>query len=46
MKLSEVIKILQDHQIWRLGADTKPTEPKELTEALDIAIRLLTQLNK
>lgn len=44
MTLHEAIKILKDHQIWRLGADAKPTEPKELTEALDVAINILERL--
>lgn len=46
MTLEETIKVLTDHNIWRLGADTEPTNPKKLTEALDIAIRLLSQLKK
>lgn len=46
MTLEEAIKVLTDHNIWRLGADTEPTNPKKLTEALDIAIRLLSQLKK
>lgn len=44
MTLKEAIKILAEHQEWRLGADTEPTDPNELTEALDIAIHLLNQL--
>jgi len=44
MTLKEAIKVLEDHNIWRLGADTEPTEPKKLTEALEIAIHLLKQL--
>jgi len=46
MTIEEAIKVLTDHNIWRLGADTEPTNPKKLTEALDIAIRLLSQLKK
>lgn len=45
MTLTEAIQILIDHQMWRLGSDTEPTNPKQLTEALNIAIRVLTQLN-
>lgn len=41
MTLKQAIKILEDHNIWRLGADTEPTKPKELTEALQIAINIL-----
>lgn len=45
MTLQEAINIISEHQKWRLGAETPPTDPKQLTEALDIAIRLMTQLN-
>lgn len=45
MTLPEAIHILKDHQNWRLGKHDNPTDPKQLTEALEIAIRLLTQLN-
>lgn len=45
MTLPEAIKILQDHQDWRLGKHENPTDPKELTEALKIAIRTMIQLN-
>jgi len=47
MDLPEAIKILEDHQKWRLGNDEiEPTEPKKLTEAMEIAIHLLKQLTK
>jgi len=39
MKLKKAIKTLKKHQQWRLGADTKPTEPKELTEAIIIILK-------
>jgi hypothetical protein len=38
MKLTKAIKVLKKHQKWRLGAETKPTEPKKLTEAIDIVL--------
>jgi len=38
MKLKRAIKTLKKHQQWRLGADTKPTEPKKLTEAINIVL--------
>lgn len=44
MKPPKAIKILKEHQKWRLGADTKPTEPKRLTQALEVAINILEQL--
>ena len=37
MKLKKAIKILKKHQQWRLGAEqSKPTEPKKLTEAINL----------
>lgn len=46
MTLPEAITILEDHQEWRLGIveDAEPANPKKLTEALEIAINLLTQI--
>lgn len=44
MTLKEAIKILTEHQEWRLGANIGPTHPKKLTEALQIAINLLNNL--
>jgi hypothetical protein len=38
MTLTKAIKILKKHQKWRLGAETKPTEPKKLTEAINIIL--------
>ena len=46
MDLKEAIKVLGSHQLWRKGAEIEPTDPKKLTEALGIAVRLLKQLNK
>jgi len=45
MNLKEAIQVLQTHQDWRLGKHDNQTDPKLLTEALDIAIRMLIQLN-
>ncbi|MES2864099.1 MAG: hypothetical protein V4666_08275 [Bacteroidota bacterium] len=45
MNLSEVIKVLEDHNTWRKGAETPPTDPKKLTEALESAINILKQMN-
>lgn len=38
MKLKKAIKTLKKHQKWRLGAETKPTEPKRLTAAIDLVL--------
>ena len=45
MTLLEAIEILSNHQKWRKGADAPATDPKQLTEALDIAINILIHLN-
>jgi len=45
MDLPEAINILETHNKWRLGAEIPPTEPKLLTEALDIIIKILKRLN-
>lgn len=44
MTLKKAIKILRSHQKWRLGKSDKATDPKQFTEALDIAINLLSNL--
>lgn len=45
MTLQHAIKVLEAHQEWRTGGDGEPTDPKDLTEAMDIAINILNQLN-
>ena len=46
MKLEEVIEILENHQKWRKGDDTTPmTDPKDLSESLDITIELLKRIS-
>lgn len=45
MNLLEAIKILEEHNTWRKGAETPPTDPKKLTEALEIAINILKHIN-
>jgi len=45
MTLQKAIEILAIYQRWRLGSDDEPPKPKEITEAIDIAIRLMSQLN-
>jgi len=41
MTIKKAYKILYEHNIWRLGADTKPTNPKELTMAINVALNTL-----
>ena len=41
MKLNKAIKTLKKHQKWRLGSETKPTEPKKLTEAINVVLYVL-----
>ena len=44
MTTKQAIKIISDHQKWRLGDDNfQPTIPKQLTEALDIAITIMSK---
>ena len=45
MNTSEAIKVLKDHQRWRLGGDNKATNPKDLTKAIYIALKILKQSN-
>lgn len=35
------MRVLSKHNRWRLGSDDPPTDPKELTEAIEIAIKAL-----
>lgn len=41
MKVKIALEILKEYQLWRLGADTEMLHPKQITEALDIAINEL-----
>ena len=45
MKTSKAIKVLKEHQRWRLGADVEATNPKCLTKAINKAIKILKQSN-
>ena len=38
MNLKKAIKTLKKHQQWRLGAETKMTKPKKLTEAINLVL--------
>jgi hypothetical protein len=44
MNLKEAIKILEDYNKWILGAELDQPNPKEITEALEIAINIMDQL--
>lgn len=46
MTLSEAIQVLEDHNIWRKGAETSPTDPAQLTEALELALETLKNVLK
>jgi len=47
MKLKEAIEILTYHQKWRLGkVNEMKHSPKQLTQALDIALNLLNGIFK
>tara|TARA_R110000868_G_scaffold136504_2_gene349486 strand:+ start:201 stop:356 length:156 start_codon:yes stop_codon:yes gene_type:complete len=47
MNVEEALKILKHHQQWRLGEiDDMPYEPKELTEALYVAIVVMSNALK
>ena len=39
MTNTEMLKTLRDHQAWRMGGDGPMTPPKDLTAAIDYAIR-------
>ncbi len=39
MKIKEALKIIVQHQDWRTGADINPVKPKDLTEAINVAIK-------
>ena len=44
MTLQEAIKILEEYNKWRRGAETPQLNPKIIGEAIDIAIHQLKQL--
>ena len=41
MTIKKAIEILETHNKWRKGADIEPTQPKLLTEAIDVIIKKL-----
>jgi len=44
MNLEEAVKTLQYYQRWRLGAELDQPNPKDITEAIDVAINILKNL--
>ena len=44
MTLQEAIQTLEYYNKWRLGAELDQPSPKEITDALEIAINLLKHL--
>jgi hypothetical protein len=40
-KINYAKRVLIRHNLWRLGGDDVPTDPKELTKAMNIAIEVL-----
>ena len=44
MTLQEAIQTLEYYNKWRLGAELDQPNPKEITDALEIAINLLKHL--
>ena len=44
MTKKEALKVLKDHQKWRLGNnEVEATDPRELTHAIEIAIVYLSK---
>lgn len=41
MKLKTAVEILKQYQLWRLGSDIEMLHPKQITEAINIAINEL-----
>lgn len=39
MQFNDALKVLQNHQQWRLGKSDKNTEPQVLTEAIDVILK-------
>ena len=39
MTNTDKLQTLRDHQAWRLGADSAPPLPRDITEAIDYAIQ-------
>ena len=46
MKLKTAIKILEDHNKWRRGAETQMQEPKTIGIAIDTVINKFKEIEK
>jgi hypothetical protein len=46
MKLEDAVKVLEEYQSWRKGNDSEMLHPKVISEAIEVAINLLKQMNK
>lgn len=46
MTLKQAIEVLKIHSLWRKGAEITPVNPKELTEALEIALNLMKKTTR
>ena len=46
MELQKAISVLERFNEWRLGAEISPPNPRQITEALEIAIHLLKPMAK
>jgi hypothetical protein len=46
MTLPEAIQILEHHNQWRQGAEIPQLDPKQITEAIEVAIQLLKGLTQ
>jgi len=43
MKITEAVKLLEQHQGWRLGDDIEMLEPKQVTEVIDTILHLFEE---
>jgi hypothetical protein len=46
MNLKKALKVLKEYQLWRLGEQTEMIHPKQVTEAINIAIAELEKNEK
>ena len=43
MNQQNAIEVLKAHQEWRMGADIPPTDPKQLTAAIDVVLEAMEE---